>query len=126
MHTIKYLWPYNNCFTPRSWGIGNRQFLRRMQQLLGDKAQETNNIFLRELFLQRLPPNVQIVLTSTPDTGNLDNLAQLADKIIGVAIPVSAIAAVSTTSELEHLHKEVTELKSVLQALQSPRQSGTR
>ena len=102
--------------------LGDRkpsQFLRRMQQLLGDKARETNNTFLRELFLQRLPPNVQIVLTSTPDTGNLDNLAQLANKIIGVAIPASAIAAVSTTSELEHLHKEVTELKSMLQALQS-------
>ena len=61
-----------------------------------------------------------MVLASTPDTGNLDNLAQLADKIMEVAIPSSAIAAVSTTSELEHLHKRVAELKSMLQALQSP------
>ena len=109
--------------------LGDRkpsQFLRRMQQLLGDKARETDNAFLRELFLQRLPPNVRMVLASTPDTGNLDNLAQLADKIMEVATPSPTIAAVSTTSELEHLRKEVAEMKSMLQALQSPRQSGTR
>ena len=67
-----------------------------------------------------------MVLASTPDTGNLDNLAQLVDKIVEVATPSPAIAAVSTTSELEHLHKEVTKLKSMLQAPLSPKQSGTR
>ena len=66
-----------------------------------------------------------MVLTSTPDTGSLDNLAQLADKIMEVATPSPVIAFVSTISELEHL-KEVAELKSVLQALQSSKQSGTR
>ena len=67
-----------------------------------------------------------MVLASTPDMESLDNLAQLADKIMEVATPSLAIAAVSTISELEHLHKEVVELKSVLQALQSSKQSGTR
>ena len=67
-----------------------------------------------------------MVLASTPDMGNLDNLAQLADKIMEVATPSPAIAAVSTTSELEHLHKEVAELKLMLQALQSSKQSGIR
>ena len=66
-----------------------------------------------------------MVLASIPDTGNLDNLAQLADKIMEVTTPSPAIAAVSTTSELEHLRKEVAELKLMLQALQSSKQSGT-
>ena len=65
--------------------LGDRktsQLFRRMQQLLGDKARNTDGAFLRELFLQRLLSNVRMVLASTPDTGNLDDLAQLADKIM--------------------------------------------
>ena len=47
----------------------------------------TDGVFLREIFLQRLSQNVRIVLASTPDTGNLEDLAQLADKIVEVAVP---------------------------------------
>ena len=97
-----------------------------MQHLLGEKAQDADNAFLHELFLQRLPSNVPIVLASTPNMGSLNILVQLADKIMEVATPSPAIAAVSTTSELEHLHKEFAELKSMLQALQSPKQSSTQ
>ena len=111
--------------------LGDRkpsQFLRRMQQLLADKARETDNAFICELFMQRLPANVRMVLASIPDTGNLDELAQLADKIMEVAIPSGpTIAAVSsTTSKLEHLRKELAELKSLLQGLRFPKQPSTR
>ena len=41
------------------------QLLRRMQQLLGDRAGVTDGTFLRELFLQRLSSNVRMVLAST-------------------------------------------------------------
>ena len=43
------------------------QLLRRMQQLLGDRPGLTDGSFLQELFLQRLPPNVRMVLASTPE-----------------------------------------------------------
>ena len=97
-----------------------------MQHLLGEKAQDTDNDFLHEFFVQRLLLNIQMVLAFTPDMGSLDNLVKFADKIMEVATPSPAIAAVSTASELEHLHKEVAELKSMLQALQSSKQLSTQ
>ena len=51
---------------------------------LGDKAGAMDNSVLRELFLQRLPANVRMVLASTADQANLENLAQLADKVVEV------------------------------------------
>ena len=67
-----------------------------------------------------------MVLASTPNTGNLEDVAQLADKIMEVAIPSPSIFTISTTPELEYLRKEVAELKSMLQGLQSSRQASTR
>ena len=83
--------------------LGDRkalQLLRRMQQLLGDKMGMTDGSFLRELFLQCLPANVHMVLTSTGDK----ELAQVADKIVEVAVPsVSAVSVPQLTTEVEQL-----------------------
>ena len=79
--------------------LGDRkpsQLLCHIQQLLGDKANNTDGAFMRELFLQRLPSNVRMVLASTPDTGNLDNLTQLANKIMEVATP--SVSSVHTST----------------------------
>ena len=98
--------------------LGDRkptQLLRRMQQLLGDKATNTDAAFMRELFLQRLPSNVRMVLASTPDTGNIEDLAQLADKVMEVAVP--SVANITTSTELQQLRQEVTDLKGMLQSL---------
>ena len=89
-----------------------------MQQLLGDKAGAMDSSVLRELFLQRLPANVRMVLASSPDTTNMENLAQLADKIVEVAaLAVSAVSATHLSDEFERLHAEVTSLRKVVESL---------
>ena len=69
-----------------------------MQQLLGDRPGLTDTSFLQELFLQRLPSNVRMVLASTPDTTPLEKLAEMADKVIEVAAP--SIASVQSSASL--------------------------
>ena len=55
---------------------------------------------LRELFLQHLPVNVCMMLTSSAEALNLDQLAQLADRIAETS-PMPTIAATTdTTSQL--------------------------
>ena len=53
-----------------------------------------------------------MVLTSTPDTGSLNDLAQLADKIMEVATP--SVSIVHKSTEFEHLRQEVAELKMLI------------
>ena len=45
-------------------------------------ATTMNATLLREPFLQRLPVNVRMVLTPSAEALNLDQLAQLADRIV--------------------------------------------
>ena len=102
--------------------LGDRkptQLLRRMQQLLGDTPGITDGSFIRELFLQRLPANIRMVLASTSDSVLLDDLAQLADKIVEVSAPqsVSTVRSSNLSDEVEKLKGQLTNLTQLVKSL---------
>lgn len=71
---------------------------------LGNQPTAGSSAFLRELFLQCLPGNVRMVLASTDESLTIDQLAELADRIVAVAtLSVSAVGAPQLTTEVEHL-----------------------
>ncbi len=106
--------------------LGDRkpsQLLRRLQQLLGDSQAHISPPFLRELFLQRLPGNVRMVLASTSDHLPLEELAQLADRIMDVSPPTVATVTPTPLAELDHLRSEVARLQSLVQQINMDRPS---
>ena len=102
--------------------LGDRkptQLLRRMQQLMGEQTAALDNSFLRQLFLQRLPSYGRMVLASTSAT-ELQEIAQVADKIMDVATPSSVSSFRSNTSaDIEHLKTELTELRRLFESFMS-------
>ena len=112
--------------------LGDRkptQLLRRMQQLLGDRP-GLDTSFLQELFLQRLPHSVRIVLASTPDSTSLSTLAEMADKVMEVATPTVAAVKAPTTdplaAEVETLRGDIARLERLVQKLARPPRSRSK
>ena len=120
--------------------LGDRkpsQLLRRMQQFLGEQKLEKG--ILKQLFLQRLPVNVRLILASTSETLSLSDLAELADKIIEAQPDnygtVSAVAPrenapkndlENQVSELTKLERELTTVVGHIQRSQSRSRSRSR
>ena len=108
----------NSFSTLRSWvteSQRNSYDASSVQQLLGEKAGTVDGSILRELFLQRLPSNVRMVLASSPESVGIDNLATLADRITEVATSTSSVSSVEqpsqVSSELNQLRAEVADLR---------------
>ena len=91
------------------------QLLRRMRQLWSGDA---DDILFRELFLQRLPANVRMVLASADPSISLDALAETADRVMEVSGPsVAAVRTPHATSELDSLRSEVRQLQDLMRNL---------
>ena len=125
--------------------LGDRtpsQLLRRMKSLLGGPATSNELCLLRELFLNRLPPNIRMVLSGSVDI-DLDALAERADRMLESAVTLAqpAVNAVHTSAnEIKHLTAMVEDLQKQVSHLQmgarqsrswssrppSPRQRGPR
>lgn len=84
-----------------------------MQQLLGDKFSATDISLLRELFLQRLPSHVQMVLASL-EFKDLDSLALTADKIY---IEVSTNLQYNILCYVDRLRTEISDLREMVESL---------
>lgn len=100
--------------------LGDRkptQFLRHLKSLAGKTF--TDDKIIRELWLQRLPKNVQAILTAQGDL-TLDKVAELADKILEVnPVSVHAISPVpaSACPDLAAITAQIQELSRQVAAL---------
>jgi hypothetical protein len=80
------------------------QFLRHLRTLAGPPVPSD---FLRTLWTNRLPPNIQAIIT-TQAQATLDEVAQLADKIVEVTPP--CVAGVYSPGDISTLTARIDEL----------------
>ncbi|KAH6924725.1 hypothetical protein HPB50_022753 [Hyalomma asiaticum] len=110
--------------------LGDRtpsQLLRHMRQLLHTADATTTDAdsrLLRELFLQRLPVNVRMILASAADK-RLSELAELADSVLAVAPPSVAalqpdIAGRAPTTAHD-IREQISRLADTVAAMQARR-----
>ena len=94
-----------------------------MQQLLEPEAIGADGTLLRELFLQRLPTNVRMVLASSGEATTLEKLAELGDRVVAAASPtVAGVSPSKEQSEVDKLRSEVLRLQETVAALSRPSQ----
>lgn len=106
--------------------LGDRkpsQFLRHLQDLAGPSIPDD---FLRSIWCNRLPHNIQTVLASQP-THSLEQLADLADRIQELASPCNVVtASTSSIHASSSQSNEIAELKKMVQHLTLKLEEHTR
>lgn len=101
--------------------LGDRrpsQLLRRMQQLLGERDIPNHSALLRELFLQRLPQPIRLVLAAAGDV-TLDRLAELADNVHEATSPSVTAVLPPRDPAISRLEARLEELAASVAALRS-------
>lgn len=101
--------------------LGDRrptQMLTRMRQLLGAQPPGSQDNILRELFVQRLPLNMRMILASAGNVP-LDDLAAIADKIADYAVPsVSSVTPTARSVQTSSLEERLDLLTEAVETLQ--------
>ncbi|GFY58561.1 hypothetical protein TNIN_69151 [Trichonephila inaurata madagascariensis] len=92
-----------------------------MKKLSGGQLQDE---FLKNIWLQRLPSQIQAVLSVSLET--LDKLAEIADKVADVTVPTAVYSAKSApepypSAEIQELAKQIVELKLQISRMSRPR-----
>lgn len=106
--------------------LGDRtpsQLLRHMQKLQSDSV-TTDDAIIRELFLSRLPPNVQAILAGTTTDVGLTQLAKMADQILE-ASPTVAHAAPAPVA-MSSLQDTMEQLNNAVHAMSSANRRPSR
>ena len=88
--------------------LGDRkpnQLYRKMQQLLGDQLEPS---IMKQLFLRRLPTHTQLILASTTDDPDNENLAKLADNLGSCSRLVSTSHAIHHCTTHTHTNTTTT------------------
>nr|VZH92784.1 unnamed protein product [Spirometra erinaceieuropaei] len=100
--------------------LGDRkpsELLRRMRCLLGDM--QVDDKFVKEMFLERLPTDVQTILASGSQDLSVSHLAEMADRMIEVQrFQSPSVAQISSSSSVnEHLLKQVSAMADEMASL---------
>ena len=86
-----------------------------MQLLLGDSVTAAEGPLVHELFLQRLPIDVRTALASSVAHRSLEEVAELADRIVDTApLNLSAVTPADTVDSLRAEVKRLADLVSTL------------
>lgn len=109
--------------------LGDRkpsQFLRHLKSLAGVDVPDD---FLKTIWISRLPLGAQTVLAGQPATAQLEDLADLADRVNEIATSTPSVASTSAAVPglvLSDLSREVAELRKQLQQLATHRNGRSR